>query len=165
MLPFFWYLTITLAGGAAFSWHLAVVITFLSGDILVGGKQIPADCRDYSHFSGVNLQSCVRRVSGAVAVRTENHVHILGAARTAAAVVTLTNGTAHASTSFLSDQHQSPAHAKAMHPMTSMKSLLMMLITRHARLTNPNKPAKSVRKRLIKKPRTFIKALDTIVFI
>lgn len=59
-------------------------------------------------------------------------------------------------------QHHQAANPATTHPTTFIKSPSMMLIKRAERLMKPNNPANNVRKRLPKKPMTFIKVLDTI---
>ena len=69
---------------------------------------------------------------------------------------------AHTKGALRSDQQNQAAAPAATHPTILNKSPSMMLIKSAERLTNPQSPAKRVRKRLPRKPMTFRKVLDTI---
>jgi hypothetical protein len=103
--------------------------------------------------------------SRSLAIRTGNHSYILTAARAIATAVAFADRTAHTNADLLSDQHQNPAQAAAMHPIMCIRSHSMMLIKREQRLTKPHIPANAVRKMHTRMPITFIKVFDTMFSI
>ena len=158
-------LAITLAGRAAFAWELAIVLSFLRCDILVIRKQIPAYRCDFNVFPGMNIKGSMWRISGSVAIRAGDHVHILRTAWTAAAVVALTYRAAHLNGFLRSDQQNRAAAPATTHPIIFMRSCSIINMNKAERLTKLHIPANRVSSNDPAKPITLIKVLDTIDFI
>ena len=139
-------LSLSLAGRTFLPRKSAPVLASLECRILIPRQHHPADLGTFHRYPSMNVESLIRCVSRSLAVRTSRHPYILTTAGTVITAVSRTYRTTHTRASLLNDQHQYPAQANAIHPATSSRSQLIMLITRSPRLINPNNPANTVRK-------------------
>lgn len=162
---FFRNLAITFAGRAAFSWQLAIVLSFQGCNILVTRKKIPAYRCDFNVFPGMNIKSSMWRISGSLAVWTSNHSYFLTAAGAVITAVSCTDRAAHLKGSLRSDQQNRAAAPAATHPIIFMRSRSIIDMKKAERLTKLHIPANRVSSNAPAKPITLIKVLDTIDFI